>query len=355
MIHTELLSSRFSMDDLSSFKMDNPETFRERNLVLEKITSGAYQLFDRICPICANNEFTKISERDRYGFPIPTVVCKSCGLVQLNPLPRCEDYVDFYSNHYRRLYIADLVGSPEFFFREEIDRGKKILRYIIKQTKLGSDALILEIGCGAGGILYIFKQHGFRIIGMDYGSENLAYGMVKGLDLRLGSIFDLHTDLKPDLIIYSHVLEHIYDPISELNKVQKLLADDGYLYIEVPGILYTRKNVFQGDFLSTFHVAHVFSFNLKTLQNLLLKTGFNLLIGDESVRSIFVKNTFKTNQYHIIINYMRRTEKYRKYYKFLFRVKIISIGYINICRKHMITFLKRVRLYERLKHAYYKK
>ena len=39
-----------------------------------------------------------------------------------------------------------------------------------------------------------------------------------------------------DLIIISHVLEHLEDPLETITYLSTLLSNNGFIYIEVPGI-----------------------------------------------------------------------------------------------------------------------
>ncbi len=41
-------------------------------------------------------------------------------------------------------------------------------------------------------------------------------------------------DVKPDLVIISHVLEHLPDPIHPLRAIRQSIADDGVIYVEIP-------------------------------------------------------------------------------------------------------------------------
>ena len=53
---------------------------------------------------------------------------------------------------------------------------------------------------------------------------------------------------KADIIIYSHVFEHILDLDKELDAIKSHLKPEGILYIEVPGIKYVH-NTYEMNFL----------------------------------------------------------------------------------------------------------
>jgi 2-polyprenyl-3-methyl-5-hydroxy-6-metoxy-1,4-benzoquinol methylase len=146
---------------------------------------------------------------------------------------------------------------------------------------------VLEVGTGAGGILYYFQQKNNSVSGIDLGSEYIKYGVEKyGLNLFTGTIYDLELDEKPDIIIYSHVLEHVLDPLKEIRTLKNICHKDTLIYIELPGI----KNLSQSykmDFLKYLQNAHVYHFTLTTLTNLFKKENYDLLYGDEYIHAIF--------------------------------------------------------------------
>lgn len=320
----------------------------ERLQVLEKMHGGDYRAEARPCRLCDGRTFRVLAEQDRYAFPVRTVICNHCALVQTNPDFRHGDYVDFYRRHYRRLYIADLVGEPGDFFQEEFWRGQQIHDFVRRHARFGRAPFVLEVGCGAGGILHAFRERGFEVMGTDYGAENLAYGRARGIDIREGDLFSLQLDRRPDLILYSHVLEHVYDPNRELARVHELLAPDGYLYVEVPGVKATRTNVFQGDFLQMFHLAHIYNFTLATLSSLLAKNGFALIGGNEEIRSIYRRAApaaVVAGNAAEIIDFMKSTESHRKWYRAAFRARVRVLAVGQQLRARGVGLLKRLGLY----------
>ena len=51
------------------------------------------------------------------------------------------------------------------------------------------NALIVEIGCGAGGILQYFKDNGNEVYGVDLDSEYIEFGRVNyNLNIETGTI-----------------------------------------------------------------------------------------------------------------------------------------------------------------------
>jgi hypothetical protein len=86
----------------------------------------------------------------------------------------------------------------------------------------------------------------------------------------------------------SHVLEHFPDPLHDLQLVMSLAHPETLLYVEVPGLLtiHTKPHYdYQlGPYLT---LAHTYHFTLATLVDAMERAGFQLVRGDEEVRSLF--------------------------------------------------------------------
>jgi hypothetical protein len=152
------------------------------------------------------------------------------------------------------------------------------------------------------------------VIGIDLGSEYVAYGRdTHGLDLRVCMLKDLALDFTPDLVIYSHVMEHILHPLDEMKSIASVSAAETLVYIEVPGL----KNIHKGysmDVMKYYQNAHSYHFTLGSLRYLMESAGFGLVSGTEYVRSIFSLKSAGVqnfNEYNSIRNYLVLNERYR--------------------------------------------
>ena len=313
----------------------------EINGLKVKIKKGDYVYEEVVCEVCENKETTIISKYDRYGLPYESNLCKTCGLIYTSPRFDHTSYIKFYDSQYRKIYTSyPLKSTKEDFFKEQIIRGEKVLNFIIKNNpnkKIGS---VLDVGCGMGGLLVPFKENNFSIYGVDYGSDYVEYGKSKNLNLGIGGIKDVNK--KFDVIIYSHVFEHILDLKSELFEIKKKLNKKGVLYIEVPGVL-NLNNDYRNDLNRYFQNAHTYNFSLITLKNVLTSNGFELICGNENVESLFkVSNVSNSiiNDYARLINELKKLNIKSKIWafsktgvKFLITNFLVKTNLYNITRK----------------------
>ena len=228
-----------------------------------------------------------------------------------------EAYNQFYEIEYRKLYGGG--SSIEKVFEAQYQHGAEIYNYL--KTKLNSDLInlkIFEVGTGAGGILQYFREKNNKVFGIDLGVEYINFGKNKyNLDLKIGTITDIKMLWIPDIIIYSHVLEHILNPVKELITLKSLIDENSYLYIELPGVRDFPRS-YEMDFLKSLQNAHIYYFTLTTLRNIFKKAGYDFVCGDESIYSVFkpslakmnVSYTFE-NDYDETISFLKKMELFR--------------------------------------------
>lgn len=148
--------------------------------------------------------------------------CPLCGVTQKAVLPNCgisaflayENYAHPEKPHPRDQEIADLIldFSPP------------------------NGARILDIGCGRGHLLRLLNECGpdFRLSGSEYdGYCRESVLAIPGVE----EFFIQKAYRGPyDVIVLSHVLEHIPDPISFLRSIVGHLAPSGHMLVAVPNL-----------------------------------------------------------------------------------------------------------------------
>lgn len=289
----------------------NPESLEALAAFRERLRAGAYEMNESGC-LCGSAPASAllIAEEDRYGLPIRTNLCRSCGLLFTSPRMTEESAARFYENEYRPIYRGSATAS-EAFFHNQTKHGAKILERVGPFLKSGSGLVVLDIGCGAGGVLQPFQQAGWRAFGCDFNPAYLERGIDQGLQLVAGSSGALRQFGPADLIVASHVLEHCLEPDKEIREWTSMLTAGGLIYIEVPGVLELFQSYKRIE--SYFHVAHTFHFSLGTLTNLLAEEGLAFIAGDETVWALFSPDVDVCTRPHreapvVIENFLRHSQ-----------------------------------------------
>lgn len=262
---------------------------------------GIRQSAHDVCPLCLNTEALLIAEIDRYGTPCKTVICRGCGLVFNNSFFSEDSLEVVYKKFYWKINFNGLSPEESFLKRTKPDAFSwKRFAYISLQLadNLKKINTVFEIGCRDGCNLLPFYLAGKEVMGCDFDEEYLNAGRRRGLNLIRGVTDSLiASGRKADLIILSHVVEHFVDLDKEITKIKNLLNDNGYVYVEVPGLLnWNRKRCdvliedgyrSTNDFLSYLQSVHNYYFDLEKIALFFERAGFKLITGDEWVRALF--------------------------------------------------------------------
>lgn len=236
--------------------------------------------------VCGEYADQGITRVDRHGLTYPLFLCKSCGIIRMNPQPNEEELVWYYSNLYRPLY--NHTNDLRELFQSKLWKGDLVQNTLIEAGLSSKFTTVLDLGCGGGWGLKKFHDAGMECIGFDYSEELIEFGNSQGLDLRMGGIDDaIAAGMKGDLVIFSHVLEHVRDPGGELQKLKGLLADGGLLYLETPSIKRIKKRLF-GDSLRYWQRAHLWEFQLEHVSYFVRKVGLSVLFQLDDGDSCYV-------------------------------------------------------------------
>ncbi|MDB4026939.1 class I SAM-dependent methyltransferase [Candidatus Thioglobus sp.] len=242
------------------------------------------------CSLCESKNFTLVSGGDRYGFDLKKQLCNDCGLIQTYPAVSREFHEEFYSYHYRPLYLKSKSVDYEDVIKEQNDKAKKYLDYFFNNglSEKLADLSIIEIGCSSGGTINALKTAAKSVQGCDLDVEAIKFAKNKfKLSVEVGMYPSSIPD-GPKLFILSHVLEHVYNPLETLKEIRLLMKTGDYLFIAVPGINGVAEGDYKNDLRRYFHIAHVSDFTSSTLTNVANYAGFKVTNIDQEINGLFV-------------------------------------------------------------------
>ena len=108
-----------------------------------------------------------------------------------------------------------------------------------------------------------------------------------------------------DLILVVHTFEHLLELDQFVQKILSLLAEDGCVYVEVPGLIGLNKKwedtATEGKFTSSNNIMsylqfqHNYHFDLTHLMEFWQRNGFEMTQGDEWIRALFKKGQVTGN------------------------------------------------------------
>lgn len=282
-----LVSDRFKNDGKAAVEMTVLQK-EGRQMVLDRLGTGAYRPSARDCALCGSSDITIIAEKDRFGIPNKTGICQQCSLIQTVEPLRHADYVDFFKYIYRPLY-GGTAPLPVDGYNKEKQRGKVLLDLIQNFVPDGKGLRVLEIGCGSGGILGTFKEAGYVPRGYDLNEGCLNYGRSQGLDLHLAPFEEVNEAEPFDLVIVSHVFQYLHDLRGAVKKIRTLVKTGGFLIMETPGLndLADPNNRYDFDFLKYLHNICLYHFDKDMLVHAMTSAGFECQYSNDIVRAVF--------------------------------------------------------------------
>ena len=231
------------------------------------------------CNLCGSLNFKPALECEGFFF----VSCKRCGLVQRNPQPVREEIIARYSSVYGKDYLSYEIKNEAAFLNLQLlalkDAGffkleKKFFLYA------GADAdktpSVLDIGCATGSLLARLRETGWRVTGVEISPAAGYARNERNLDIRSLPLEENNFSTGSfDVVLASHLIEHLNAPRDFLAEVYRVLKDGGYLFITTPDISGFQARIFKGRWRSAIF-DHLFLFSKRTLTKMLLNAGFQI-------------------------------------------------------------------------------
>jgi SAM-dependent methyltransferase len=222
------------------------------------------------CPVCGSDD-VEVSGSYRGTHPTFTGLnrahCRVCDMVFSTPMPPVSALED-----YNASYFASAHGGPSrnslamaFFSGMAILRLAHIKQYVNSRNMAVST--LLEFGPGSGFFarnwLARYPQTSYRACETDTSCHPVLHEM----GIRLVSTSAVAEDAMPvDMIVMSHVLEHVANPQNFLMDATRNLRKDGVLFIEVPCRDWEHKSIDE---------PHLLFFDKGPMQHLLSMLGFD--------------------------------------------------------------------------------
>jgi SAM-dependent methyltransferase len=189
----------------------------------------------RRCPICRSNQGKTLGDF-RYALfddlnisgDKTLVQCSSCGLMYDDTRLTDADLARYYArNDHSEFINAGSIATSKDELESRLDRiVDQIVAHIPPPHK------VLDVGCNRGGLLIRCRERGLlETAGIELCEKAREAARDEGL--RVVSRLDELAGFKPDIIVFSHIIEHLLEPMDILGAIVRF-APGAYIYIEVP-------------------------------------------------------------------------------------------------------------------------
>jgi len=204
------------------------------------------------------------------------VRCASCSLVQVNPQPLPAAIIERYNNGSGQAYLTYEKNNEAAFLR----LGELALQdagfFDLEAELLPESPSVLDIGSAIGSLPAMLKDRGWAVQCVEISGPQAIYCRERGLETSSLPLEDNHFPGQSfDVVIASHLIEHLNDPGSFVREVHRILKPAGRFYITTPNINSFQAKIFGSRWRSAIF-DHLFLFSAGTLSLLLERSGFTV-------------------------------------------------------------------------------
>lgn len=218
-----------------------------------------------------SNSYLKSADDEEKLYPLKTMVCEACGLVQLDTtVDPGEIFHDDYA--YFSSYSASWVAHAKTYADQMIAR-----------FGLGAASRVVEAASNDGYLLQHFAQAGVPVLGIEPSASVAAAARDKGVE-TIEEFFNVETaahlradGYAADLIAANNVLAHVPDINGFVGGFATLLKDDGVLTVEFPHLL----NLLQFVQFDTIYHEHYFYLSLLAVERVFKAHGLRVFDVEE--------------------------------------------------------------------------
>lgn len=179
----------------------------------------------------------------------PRLARTDFGAWRLDPLPSEASLRRFYADRYyaeleragrtreARLISGGAARRSEIAWLRETAFADRLA--VLGQHLPRGRRSLLEIGCGSGEFLSFMRRRGWKVTGIEPSTAAAACASRLGTKVFFGTLNDFVASpdgrhSRFDVIVLSHVLEHLPDPIGLLRTIRHLLRPGGMMILMAP-------------------------------------------------------------------------------------------------------------------------
>lgn len=188
---------------------------------MEILTKDDFEILHQ-CPWDnTSTDFAEFLYRDDMGCDI--VRCSQCGIVYAKRRLNESGLPKYWGDYLSRVHVHD---------QDVVEKRNKMYQidYAFSSQYVPSGR-VLDVGCGNGSFMAVYEQHGYDVVGVEYGKE-AAETAAKSHQVRHGVFDDMDFgEEKFDLVIFRGVLQYVPRPKKYIETAVSLLDSGGHLFI----------------------------------------------------------------------------------------------------------------------------
>lgn len=187
------------------------------------------------------------------------------GFLETRPQPKAEELSKYYESDAYISHTDSKKGLLAFLYQQvkRYSINKKV--GLIKKLNTATGSL-LDIGAGTGDFLKAAQDKGWNIFGIEPSEKAREIASEKNIQLK--ESIDEVLGEKFDVVTLWHVLEHLPNLESSIQKIESLIADGGILIIAVPNFN-SRDAIHYKNFWAAYDVPrHLWHFSQSSIRSI---------------------------------------------------------------------------------------
>jgi SAM-dependent methyltransferase len=192
------------------------------------------------CPLCqAQLPAPTITGIDRlFGVPgrFEISICADCGAGVTLPILLEAQLSAFYPDDYDAYTVASGRMMSLLLRLYHAWRDRLTLRTpplsVLRSSRAGQ---LLDVGCGKGEPSALLIRYGWQVFGVDPSARACELAGRRGIKTTTGTLQTAEFNSESfDAILFHHSLEHVSDPLDDLQRAARLLRPGGMILVTVP-------------------------------------------------------------------------------------------------------------------------
>jgi protein O-GlcNAc transferase len=230
------------------------------------------------CPLCDSEEMSHLLSHGCTGHPLHQAgfadelhwySCERCGHVFRNGYFTDDAAARLFAEQPANLQIGGDMEAYRLISARMVNR-------VLSVREGGT---WLDVGFGAGHLLFAAAEFGFRAVGCDLRRAAVESVRMLGIEAYCCDIVDLTADSLVSVVSMADVLEHIPYPKTALVAANRLLEPGGALLVSMPNFDTTVWRILDIGGVNPYwaEIEHYHNFSRRRLYELLAETGFEVV------------------------------------------------------------------------------
>jgi len=211
--------------------------------------------------------------RSRSCSGLDLLECTKCGLQWQKSFPDAKELEEIYGEYFLDAFEAEY---PEIYKAMKLKGFRLVHDSHIRPFLCVDKPSVLDVGCGGGHYLLSICDE-CNVFGVD--RDATAAEMARqalGDSVWHSSLEELHTEQRFDLITMFDFIEHVFSPVSAIEKAAELLNANGKLFISTPNTASLSRRITGGRWLQ-YRREHIYYMNLQNLRTMLERCGLQIV------------------------------------------------------------------------------